>query len=259
MSKNNFPRYDYANTQNFITRRQLIQKIVNLSNIGKSDHVLEIGTGKGHLTEFLCQKGGFVSSVEIDGKLYESTKAKLAHRNNLNLIHGDFLRYCLPAKGDYKVFANIPYCITTQIIEKLTQAKNPPSHMWLIMEKGAAKRFAGLPKETQKSLLLKPCWQMKIVYHFSREDFHPMPSVDSVLLQFTRKETPDLTPKEYALFSGFVARSLRHGICSRQGPLTKRQVATALKLAGLPPAYEDRVTLYIQWLCLFRYYRSISG
>lgn len=258
MQKNNSLRYNYANTQNFITDRQLIQKIVNLSNINRSDFVLEIGTGKGHLTEALCQKGGYIFSVEIDGKLFAHTKTKLKNLNNLKLIQGDFLRYPLPAKGRYKVFANIPYDITTPIIEKLTNAKNPPAEMWLILEKGAAKRFTGSSRETLKSLLLKPFWEMKILHRFRREDFHPMPSVDSVLLHFSRKEKPDLEKGELPAFRHFVTYSLQHGIGSRQGLLTKRQVATALKLAGLPPAWEDGVTLYIQWLCLFQYFRKIS-
>lgn len=253
--QNNNNKKHLSNSQNFITNRQLIRKIVNLSNIGKNDTILEIGTGKGHLTEALCGKGGFVYSVELDRKLFESTGIKLSHLSNLKLIHGDFLKYPLPAKGDYKIFANIPYFITTQIIEKLTNAPNPPSDIWLIMEKGAAKRFMGIPKENGKSLVLKVSWDMKILYHFRREDFHPMPSVDSVLLHFARKATPDLKKADYSSFKKFVEHSMKYGICGRQGLLTKKQVAVALKQAGLPPAYEDRVTLYIQWLCLFRCYK----
>lgn len=259
MQKGRPQNHDYrkqiSNSQNFITNRQLIQKIVNLSSISKTDTVLEIGTGKGHLTEALCRKGGCVYSVELDKKLFESTGIKLSHLSNLNLIHGDFLKYPLPAKGDYKVFANIPYFITTQIIEKLTNAPNPPSDIWLIMEKGAAKRFMGSPKENTRSLLLKVRWDMKILYHFRREDFHPMPSVDSVLLHFSRKPVPDLEKSDYSSFQKFVEHSMKYGICGKQGLLTKRQTATALKQAGLPPAYEDAVTLYIQWLCLFRCYK----
>lgn len=177
-------------SQNFITDQRLIHRIVRLSTIGKNDTVLEIGTGKGHLTQALCKEAGYVYSVEIDRRLYENAKDRLAQHHNLKLICGDFLKYRLPAEGSYQVFANIPYCITTQIIEKLTQSVNTPKDIWLIMEKGAAKRFMGLPRETEKSLLLKVCWDMEIRYHFRREDFHPMPSVDSVLLHFQRKAVP---------------------------------------------------------------------
>lgn len=239
-------------SQNFITEQKLIRRIIRLSGIGKEDTVLEIGTGKGHLTEVLCREAGYVHSVEIDRRLYESAGRKLAKQTNLTLIHGDFLQYHLPAEGDYLVFANIPFFITTQIVNKLTCAVNPPKDIWLIMEKGAAKRFTGLPKETQSSLLLKVHWEMEVRYYFRREDFHPMPSVDSVLLHFSLKPVPDLEKKEFDAFRRFVAYSMKYGICGKRGLLTNRQAEAALKRAGLPHAHEDGVTLYIQWLCLFR-------
>ena len=263
MQKGRSQNIDYkrnlSNSQNFITDSYLIRKIIRLSNIGKNDTVLEIGTGKGHLTEALCRRSRYVYSVELDRRLYETTSAKLSSLTNLKLIYGDFLKYPLPAKGDYKVYANIPYFITTQIIEKLTNAPNPPSDIWLIMEKGAAKRFMGIPRENTKSLLLKVGWNMKILYHFRREDFHPMPSVDSVLLHLKRKPEPDLKPADYSAFKRFLEHSMKYGICGKQGLLTKRQMTIALKRAGLPPSYEDAVTQYIQWLCLFRCHQQFGN
>lgn len=248
-----------SDSQNFITNKKLIQRIIRIGGIDKNDTVFEIGTGKGHLTEALCGEAGYVHSIEIDHRLYESARERLSQYSNLNLIYGDFLQYKLPVKGGYKVFANIPFFITTQIVEKLTQDKNFPSDIWLIMEKGAAKRFMGLPRETEKSLLLKVCWEMKIQYYFRREDFHPAPSVDSVLIHFSRKEVPDLNRNEYFAFCRFIDHSMKYGVCGKRGLLTRRQVAVALKQAGLPHAHEDGVTLYIQWLCLFRCYQKLFG
>lgn len=248
--------FNLTNSQNFITNPRLLQRIVNMSSITKKDTVWEIGTGKGHLTQALCSKCGFLYSVEIDRKLLEKARERLASQTNLKLICGDFLKQSLPAKEAYKVFANIPYFITTQILNKLTGAPNPPTDMWLIMEKGAAKRFLGIPKETKKSLLLKVNWDIKILYHFDRHDFHPVPGVDSVLLYLARKPVPDLTKKELASFERFIDRSLRCGFTGNAGLLTKKQVSTALKLANLPPIPPSGEILYIQWLCLFRCYRK---
>lgn len=239
-------------SQNFITSQKLIHRIIRLSGIGKKDTVFEIGTGKGHLTEELCREAGYVYSIEIDRKLYGTAGRRLAEYKNLHLICGDFLQHKLPDRGDYVIFANIPYSITTQIIEKLTNTVNAPRDIWLIMEKGAAKRWLGLPRETERSLRLKVYWDAKIQYHFCREDFHPMPSVDSVLVHFSLKPEPDLNRKEYRAFCRFVDEGMKHGICGKGGLLTNRQAQAALKRAGLPHAHEDGVTLYIQWLCLFR-------
>ncbi len=245
-------------SQNFITDTRLLHRIVDKSNIGKSDTVWEIGTGKGHLAQVLCGRCGRLYSVEIDKGLYEKAGARLAGERNVKLICGDFLKTPLPSRGRYKVFANIPFFITTQIVDRLAYAPNPPEDMWLIMEKGAAKRFAGQPGETGRSLLLKPWWDMEIAYYFRRSDFHPMPSVDCVMVHFSRKAQPDLERQELSAYREFTARALRHGVCGRDGALTKKQVRTALRLAKLPPIPTGGEILYVQWLCLFRCYMKKS-
>ena len=175
-------------SQNFLTSRRLLERIVRISTITKNDLVIEIGTGKGHLTEVLCRRAKYVYSMEIDKKLYERAKERLQKEDNLKIMCRDFMQYQLPSRINYKVFANIPYNITTGIVKKLTEDAHPPSEIWLVMEKGAAKLFLGVPKETKYSLLLKRRWDLEIVYYFSREDFHPKPSVDSVLLHFSQKK-----------------------------------------------------------------------
>lgn len=253
-------KYDYvkrvSDSQNFLTDSKLLQKITRLAKIQKKDMVIEIGTGKGHLTEELCKEAGRVCTVEIDKKLMENARKRLSKYSNVEMISGDFMQYRLPVKGRYRVFANIPFFLTTQIVEKLTQANNPPADIWLVMEKGAAKRFMGRPKETGKSLALKVHWEMNMEYHFRREDFHPMPSVDTVLVHFAKKAVPDLNRKEYGEFLKFIERGMNYGITGKGGMLTKGQVSAALRQAGLYHAYEDGVTLYIQWLCLFRCYQG---
>ena len=175
-------------SQNFLTSRRLLERIVRISTITKNDLVIEIGTGKGHLTEVLCRRAKYVYSMEIDKKLYERAKERLQKEDNLKIMCRDFMQYQLPSRINYKVFANIPYNITTGIVKKLTEDAHPASEIWPVMEKGAAKRFLGVPKETKYSLLLKRRWDLEIVYYFSREDFHPKPSVDSVLLHFSQKK-----------------------------------------------------------------------
>ncbi len=246
---------NFAVSQNFMTSKRLIERIVNLSTINKDDTVLEIGTGKGHLTSVLCKKCRYLYSIEIDKELFEKSAAKLKEVKNLKLINGNFLRFHLPKKEEYKVFSNIPYFITSEIINKLTEAPNPPDEIWIVLEKGAAKRFMGIPRETSKSLLLKPKWEMKILYHFRKEDFHPKPSVDSVLLHLSYKRKPDIDRADFGAYKKFVEHSVKYGLFGKKSLLTKKQISLSLKLAQLPPLHENEETLYIQWLCLFRCYK----
>ncbi len=178
---------DVSVSQNFLTERRLLERIVRKSSITKEDVVVEIGTGKAHLTKVLCKKCKYLYSIEIDRTLYEYSKRKMAGIENLQLVCGDFLKYRLPARGNYKVFSNIPYNLTSAIIKKLSDAPNPADEMWLVMEKGAAKRYMEKMNELGKTSAHNTCWRMEIVYFFRREDFHPKPSVDSVLVHFERK------------------------------------------------------------------------
>lgn len=174
-------------SQNFLTSSVIIGRLMNLTSLTAADHVIEIGPGKGHITRALLGRCGRVTAVEIDPKLYAGLREKFAGSPNLVLRRGDFLRYRLPRYAPYKVFSNIPFNRTTGIIRKLTEAANPPGEIWLVVEKGAAKRFCGRPRESVRSLELKRRFDAEIVHSFRREDFHPMPAVDAVLLHLRRK------------------------------------------------------------------------
>ncbi len=255
MSKNQYRgSLPYSVSQNFLTSRALIERLIQKTDIAAQDTVLEIGAGKGHITKVLSEHCKEVVAYEIDEKLYQRL---LPHAPaNVRLYHADFLKCRLP-ESPYKVFSNIPFSRTTEIIHKLTGAANLPSGIWLVMEMGAAKRFCGLPKENLNSLLLKPFFEGRIVYHFRREDFHPAPRVDAVLLELKRRDKPDIAPAQRREFYTFVSHGLRRGLFGPRSPLTKAQIAAALKFAGLPPIKRSGDILYIQWLCLFR--RWLAG
>jgi len=246
-------------SQHFLTNGRLLTRIVSLSTIGKQDAVLEIGTGKGHLAGVLAGRCKTLYTIEINRKLYGQAQRKLLIHSNIHLLCGDFLAFPLPKHKPYKVFANIPFSITSQIIKKLTDDGNPPSDMWLVMDKGAAKNYLGKPYESLQSLLLKPKWDMRIVYYFRREDFHPSPSVDTVLVHFSHKRQPDVPPEHWRGYKRFVERGLTCGVCGNQRLLTKKQAVRALKAAGYPPDIRNDLMLYVQWLCLFRCYCNANS
>jgi 23S rRNA (adenine-N6)-dimethyltransferase len=252
------PKNKYVNrtspiwtSQNFLTSSSVINRIVKLVDLTKNDHIVEIGPGKGHITDRLIARCGRGTAVEIDRSLYNRLLIKYEGRRNVSLVCCDFLCWHLP-KTPYKVFANIPFSRTTDIVRKLTMSGNPPEEAWLVMEKGAAKRFMGKPHETKSALLIKPYFDSEIKYYFRREDFHPAPSVDAVLLHLKKKEEPDMSRQQYPAYSRFITQCLSkpNGIYAI---LTKKQVSTALKRKGLSSDISGEI-LYIQWLCLFRCY-----
>ena len=245
-------------SQNFLTSAKTIQRLIHKTSITKSDHVIEIGPGKGHITGILlkhCQK---VSAIEIDKALFDKLHHKYEAKQNLKLYHQDFLKWSLPTSGAYKVFANIPFSHTTGIITKLTRAQNPPTEAWLVVEKGAAKRFMGIPRENAQSLFLKPQYDMRVIYHFAREDFHPMPGVDVVLLHIKKKSPHDIPHAMWRRYQNFIANATKNNGTGLTHMFTKKQWTRARKLAGLNDQHSAEI-LYIQWLCLFRCYCNYAG
>jgi 23S rRNA (adenine-N6)-dimethyltransferase len=239
-------------SQNFLTSSKTINRIVRTTTLNKNDHVIEIGPGKGHITSVLVQYCGRVSAIEIDGRLYQKLRDKFKDTKNIKLYHQDFLEWQLPKSGNYKVFSNIPFYITTDILRKLTECDNPPTEAWLTMEKGAAKRFLGKPSETLRSLLLKPFFDMEITYYFQREDFHPKPGVDVVLFHMKEKRQPDLTFGHRKAYMHFVETAWKYGF--HRLFTTKKQLSRAFREARVQNDVTPEEMLYVQWLCLFRCY-----
>lgn len=242
-------------SQNYLTSSAIIKKLLSRTSIDRKDHVIEIGPGKGHITRLLLQSCRKVTAVEIDEKLYGKLLEKFSGVENLNLYRHDFLQWRLPASESYKVFANIPFCRTTEILRKLTESGNPPAEAWLTMEKGAAGRFMGKPHETRRSLILKPEFEMDIAYSFRREDFHPKPGVGVVLVHLKKKAQPDIPPAERRDYERFISEGLQNDCAGLRRLFTKRQLPRAFREAGIRDFTSGEI-LYIQWLCLFRCYRD---
>ncbi len=159
MSGNNGRSVPVSVSQNFLTSKATINRLLRLTDIAPSDTVLEIGAGKGHITCELASRAARVISYEIDEELARKLAPTLP--DNVQLHARDFLHCALP-QSPYKVFANLPFFLTTDILRKLTRGDRAPDAAWLIVEKGAAKRFCGQPRESKMSLSLKPLYDMRI-------------------------------------------------------------------------------------------------
>ena len=193
-------------SQNFTVNGPLISNLVKQSSISPEDLVYEIGPGTGVITSELARASGRVVAIEIDKNLYDRLKIKFASTNNVEIQFGDFMAYALP-KQPYKVFSNIPFNITAPIIKKLTESENPPEDTYLFVQNESADKFCGVGKESQASLLLKPWFDLSIVYRFKKNDFRPIPNVDIVLLRIEKRNQPLVVLNDTKLYKDFVVYS----------------------------------------------------
>lgn len=162
--------------------------LVGHSNIKKRDTVLEIGAGSGVITTALSKKCAKVIAFEPD----EATAKKL--RENLNrqkienveIIEQDFLEFSLDSLvGEYKVFSNPPFHISSEIIRKLIRANNPPVSFYLILQKQLALKLLNTDRHytSQLGYELTEKYQTKIKYPLKSSDYTPPPAVPTVLFE----------------------------------------------------------------------------
>ena len=183
-----------------------MRSLIRQSSLSHNDTVYEIGSGLGVITSELAAYCKEVVAVEADPKLFERLKDKFSAVPNIRLAMGDFRTFPLPSEP-YKVFSNIPFNITSDIVHKLTEAQNPPQDSYLFVQKEAAKKFVGKPyasQETQLSVLMKPWYGLEVVHQFQKNDFQPIPNVDVVLLRIERLKQPLIESANKIAFNDFV-------------------------------------------------------
>src|SRR5699024_8803367 len=105
-------------SQNFITSKRNIDKIMTNISLNEHDNIFEIGSGKGHFTLELVQRCNFVTAFEIDHKLCKTTENKLVNHDNFQVLNKDILQFIFPKYLCYQVFVNISYYISTDKILK---------------------------------------------------------------------------------------------------------------------------------------------
>lgn len=181
--------------QNFIIEPRVVEKIAAAAISNENQLCIEIGPGIGALTQMLCEKSKHVVAYEIDERMPEVLRNEIAS-DHLEIILQDFLtvdvdqaiaQFRQPGQG--VVFAsNLPYYITTPILFKLFEAKEPIDAITVMMQKEVGQRFLAQASAKEYNAL-SVIWQYKCdckkVMDVSRHVFWPSPRVDSVVLQFT--------------------------------------------------------------------------
>lgn len=192
---NNF-RFKKNFGQNFIVDENLINSIITKSEIDKETLVIEIGPGAGSLTSKLSVVAKHVLCYEVDNDL-ESILKENVKADNVNIIFQDFLKCDVLSdikNYEYKklyVVANLPYYITTPIIMKLIEDKIPVDKIVVMVQKEVGNRFKAEPNSKDYgslSIFLQYYFNVKKLIDVSRNVFIPKPNVDSIVVEFSKKD-----------------------------------------------------------------------
>jgi 16S rRNA (adenine1518-N6/adenine1519-N6)-dimethyltransferase len=174
--------------QNFLTSQTALRAMATAGNVKAGDTVLEIGPGKGALTEVLLKFGAHVIAVEKDRDLIPILEEKFAEQiksKQLELIEGDILDFDIKKYKikKYKVIANIPYYITGLLIRLFLESDLQPETIVLLVQKEVADRIVARDKkESILSLSVKAYGEPKYILKVSKKLFRPAPKVDSAII-----------------------------------------------------------------------------
>lgn len=203
--------------QNFLKNALIIDKIVASADILPDSLVIEVGPGAGALTKKLVKKSKYILAYEIDETLRPTLEALQKEYANLNIVYDDFLKRDLRQDiNNYEVnhiyvVANLPYYITTPIIEKIIEEKLNIKKIVVMVQKEVGERLAALPGKKEYSSLtvfLNYYFNVKKLFVVGRHNFIPQPKVDSMVISLTAK---DLIPvNDVDLFFKIIRDSFRY-------------------------------------------------
>ena len=183
--------------QNFIIDENIISNIITKSQIDKDTLVIEIGPGAGSLTYALSKSSKNVLCYEIDTTLKELLNDNLSDCDNVEIVFKDFLKANVfddIKKYNYKklyVVANLPYYITTPIIIKFIEDEVPVDKLVVMVQKEVGDRFKATPNSkdyNSLSIYLNYYFDVKKLLDVSKNVFIPKPNVDSIVVEFSKKE-----------------------------------------------------------------------
>lgn len=170
--------------QHFLVSNSVAKSIVDFAGLTKKDVVLEVGTGKGILIPYLCEKAKKVISVEKDPDLYLEAKEKFSKIPNLVLERGDAFRMDF----DFTVFvSNLPYSESRNAIEWLVQRKF--SHAIIMVQKEFAQKLLVKKGSARRAIgvLANYCMKINKLLDVNKTNFRPSPKVDSVVIRLDQK------------------------------------------------------------------------
>jgi len=252
--------------QHWLHNKDVLEDIAGSADISKSDTVLEIGPGLGTLTAVLCAAAKRVVAVEFDDILAARLPQRLS-ATNLEVVTQDILRFDftkLPA--GYKLVANIPYYLTSNLIRVISETSNPPSVAVLLVQKEVAERVAAEPGAMSiLSVTAQFFWHVSLGNVVPAELFTPPPKVDSQILILERRPIAQLSDVNIKAFFGLVKagfsqrrKTLLNSLSGGLG-LERAAVQSMCEAAGIDAGRRAQTLTMQEWKTLYSVIPAQAG
>jgi len=244
--------------QHWLSDDGMLQAIVEAGGVDEADTVLEIGPGLGTLTSKISDTGSKVVALEFDKDLLGGLQKKFGSNPNVEIIHGDVRTFDYSSMNPgYKIIANIPYYLTSNLIRSISEAVNPPSIAVLLIQKEVAERICALPGRMGiLSVTAQFYFECSLDVEVSAEYFTPPPKVDSQVIVLKRRNGKMFDVDEESFFglvkAGFAEkRKTLHNSLSRKLSIPKEDIGALLAAIGLKPTVRAQELSMDDWHKLF--------
>jgi len=218
--------------QHFLADKNILKKVIKTAEIEKEDIVLEVGPGLGEMTQALAHEARKVIAVEIDPRLVEILRIKLADIPNVEIIQSDILKFDVrkhlgSEKHPVKVVANLPYQISTPLLFHFIDSRDLFSALILMLQREVAERMVAPPgRKTYGplSVLIQSVADVSICFTVKPSAFFPPPEVETAVIRLSWKKSPMIAPEQEDGFRAVVKGCLGY---------RRKTLANALKHSNL--------------------------
>ena len=250
--------------QHWLKDPEILADIAEAAELTGDDVVLEIGPGLGTLTSRLLARANSVTAVEFDADLARKLPGQFPGKK-LTVVNQDILQFDLSQlPKNYKVVANVPYYITSKIVEKLMTAENKPSIAVLLVQKEVAERIAAeAGNMSVLSVSVQIFAEAELDIEVSRQFFTPSPKVDSQVVVLRTRDNPLIASEDQRDFfrivkAGFSAKrkKLRSSLSGGLG-IDKSVAEELLKNAGISPDARAEDLAIEDWKKLLKEWRNL--
>ena len=233
--------HQYA--QHFLRNPRFVAELVAKAGIAADDVVYDLGAGSGTVTSALAARARTVVAVELEPQAATRLRLNMAGHANVTVVEADILAVPLPTEP-YKVFANIPFHISSKVVRRLTEADNPPTDVYLIVQKQFAQKLVLSNNHFTGALamMIAPWFVARIVQPLRRSDFSPQPAVDTVLLHIAHRKQPLLSSDHATAYRDLIAGCYHDPNIFAKTPRQKVGIDTSRKPSQL--AVGEWVGLY---------------
>jgi 16S rRNA (adenine1518-N6/adenine1519-N6)-dimethyltransferase len=195
--------------QNFLVDKNIVDRIVNSINFKAKPSIIEIGPGLGVLTKEIENKTNDITVVEIDKLMVEILKAQL--KDSTKIVNQDILKFDLAKSGSKlkTIVGNLPYYITTEIIEKVYEKSTFVDEFILMIQQDVATKILNLKQGKDLSfvsIISNYAFEVDLVIDVSKNCFYPVPNVDSTVLKMTSKK---LAADDLMGFKNFIIKLMK--------------------------------------------------